>query len=893
LGLIALLVVLPWFLYVALGNLFLNAGGVGLILGGTREVTVHYRFAYTLWFGRVHLRNFHFTFQDANVQFAIDLERASVRLALTELPSRTFHATQLRGDGASFRMRHRLQPDAAHVPWVKALAPIPEFSDPPLFEATVPAPPVPESEYRLWTVHLEDVDVGISELWVQFIRYRGEGRATGAFRLRPARHLWVGPAALELANGHLTLGDDEILRNLRGRITCTAHPFDVRVPVGLAVLRHISSHIELHGTGLEFDPLPRWFSQSPELGMATGPSKLDVSLDFFHGRARAGSNISIESDWLELALARGTLRASALRAESRVLEDGGAETALLAREGAFRMKGSTLRPLEFKEASLGAHIERADSADPPSRADRRFSVRRVHIPDARWLNDALALRGVAFTGGSLTGHASLQEHRQRVNGAASLDINAVALSSGGVRLVSDGHVDAKLNDVSTHSATGRAHVEARFPRTRLESAESEGGGAKAQVDDLSVKATVARPQPGKLKVTLGAEAAEVRANSGDLQVRARPKIDLSAAGEPLDQNLHAELALKEISATTTAKDSDCPWFKSPLTTLKLALSEDTMELAARIASLDFGWGDFSAHADTEIETLVRGRNDETTPASLAFAVRNRRVHLTSGQRDTNGWEARAPKLDTSGEITLSTKHPGHVSIEIPKLTGRIGGTHVASRVRTYMKLAELDLDRKHARFSADVRLGPVEVDSGTEKVRDWWAHIALGSGLVTAGTNLDLSAMFQAHLRDATPALAVLEERDAVPDLIARNLKLEKLEVTGIVQRRCRLTDFLITQASGGPLSARGRLHSTTDATRAALLLRVNGLEAISAGVALSPRGTDITPFAGDGWLREQRDAIDAAASRVLKGPCLPTPGTCGESADGRLAERSLSDDAE
>ena len=86
---------------------------------------------------------------------------------------------------------------AGNVP-VAALPQIPEFRGPAVFESWVPEPPLTDEEYNLWTVHLEGVDVGVREAWVQQFRYVGDGRARGKFRLRAARSLWVGPASLEL-----------------------------------------------------------------------------------------------------------------------------------------------------------------------------------------------------------------------------------------------------------------------------------------------------------------------------------------------------------------------------------------------------------------------------------------------------------------------------------------------------------------------------------------------------------------------------------------------------------------------------------------------------------------------------------------------------------------------
>ncbi len=879
-ALIVALLLAPLVLYLGLGNLFLNAGGVGLILGGTREITLKYRYAWTLWPGRVNLRDFHLTFQDANVEFALDLAHANVRIELTELPGRTFHATRLRGDGAAFRMRHRIQPDAVHAPWVRALAPIPEFSNPPLFEATVPTPPIPEGNYRLWTVHLEDVDVGISELWVQFIRYRGHARATGAFQLRPARSLWVGPAALDFNDGRVTLGEDQILGSLRGRMTCIAHPFDVRVPTGLAVLRHLSSRIELHGRQLQVDALPRWFSEHPEVALSSAPGALEVNLEVWHGRGQPGGRVAVQSDWVEAVIPRGTFRARGFKTTSQIVDDGGADTELRIDAGEFELKGATTRPIEVHDAALAARIERADSADPPTRAERRLSVEKVRIPDARWLNDALHLRGVRFLSGAIDGKAAFREHGSRFSGAATVGLHALRAQVGPARAHVDGGVELHLKDASTSHATGRAQLEAKLSRARVDLGEASVGAppsAEANLDGLRIDAKLERRKPGELEATVRAEAASAKASAGELRFQAIPKLDLSALGEPLTHNLHAELTLADLRANSVSADSDCPSLRSPNVSVRLASSERDAEVVAKISGLNFAWGDFRARADSELEMLMRHPNEEErTLPTLSFALKNRTLSLASGRGAKSGWDATLPNLNVTGKLTLAEKNAGWVEVGLDRLQGRIGGSRIASRLRAHIKVAELDLTRKHSRFSADVELGPADVQTESERVSDWWARIALGSALVSAERNLDLSAMFRANLRDATPGLAVLAENGSVPDLIARNLKLEQLQVIGILQRRCRLTDFIITQASGGPISARGRLNSTTDSTRAALLLRVNGLEAISAGVALGPDGTGVTPLAGDDWLREEREKVEAAARKVLQGPCASPNGACG-----------------
>ena len=178
-------------LYVVAVNSFLNFG-FHLLFAGTNSVNATLGRAFSFWPGTAYVRDARIVFQDNNLQWTLDIANATVDVDMLAFAQRTFHATSVKGEGAVFRMRHRVEPGAVNEPTTAALTQIPEFPGPAVFEATVPEAPLTEATYNLWTVHLEDVDVGISEAWVQQFRYVGGGRAKGKFRLRPARTLWVG-----------------------------------------------------------------------------------------------------------------------------------------------------------------------------------------------------------------------------------------------------------------------------------------------------------------------------------------------------------------------------------------------------------------------------------------------------------------------------------------------------------------------------------------------------------------------------------------------------------------------------------------------------------------------------------------------------------------------------
>lgn len=233
--------------YVVLANAFLWVGGVRWLYAGTQSVRIEYSSAWTFWPGVVHVRDLFVSVQDHNVQTSLRFERAEISIRLSELPRRVFHARKVRGDGFQFRFRHRVMPESKELPAVAALPPIQGFEDPPVFEAWAPEAPVSEDEYDLWTIELDDVDVAAGDVWIEQFRYVGRARARGAFRLRPARALWVGPASLALEPGVLVAGGKDAAKSFFGQIDCEVRPFDVRTPKGLEVMRFISAKARFHG----------------------------------------------------------------------------------------------------------------------------------------------------------------------------------------------------------------------------------------------------------------------------------------------------------------------------------------------------------------------------------------------------------------------------------------------------------------------------------------------------------------------------------------------------------------------------------------------------------------------------------------------------------------------
>ena len=130
-------------------------------------------------------------------------------------------------------------------------------------------------------------------------------------------------------------------------------------------------------------------------------------------------------------------------------------------------------------------------------------------------------------------------------------------------------------------------------------------------------------------------------------------------------------------------------------------------------------------------------------------------------------------------------------------------------------------------------------------------------------------------MRDGLPGLALLADQEQLPAWLAKLFPLNELDASGSVNRRCRSTELRILESSGGPLSARGRFHSTPDSTLGAFLVTVSDLEPLAAGLALTPQGKSVDLLPGEHWLDENLARLDAQAATVRARPCLASPERC------------------
>jgi len=149
-------------------------------------------------------------------------------------------------------MRHKVHAATGHGERLAAFPKIAGFADPPLYVGSK-SPPIPDDQYDLWQVQVDDVIARAKELWFLEYRFQGDAEARGSFLIRPARLVRVEPARLELRSGRLTLGPRWVARSVKGNLSVSVPNLQVQKVEGAAVFREISLQAQLELAQGELD----------------------------------------------------------------------------------------------------------------------------------------------------------------------------------------------------------------------------------------------------------------------------------------------------------------------------------------------------------------------------------------------------------------------------------------------------------------------------------------------------------------------------------------------------------------------------------------------------------------------------------------------------------------
>jgi hypothetical protein len=281
--------------YLIFGNLFLHFGLRRLVNTDPETVLMEYGSAYSLWPGTASVRRFSLRSQDRSIQWHLEVEQADVTVELGALFGKTFHASRVRAEGVSFRLRRKLS-DAAD-PRAAFLPPIAGFADPPLQAIGPETPPLTDAEYDLFTANLEDTDAAVHEIWVDEFRLSGPAHVNARWFFKPLRTMQLGPLTLDTRSASLEVAGKKALTSLDVHLTATVGAVELLGPLTPNV-RQISGRggIDARVTNLEF--LRFYLGDASTFHVDDGSGVLHVVAEVEQGRAMPGTVLQLRSDHL-------------------------------------------------------------------------------------------------------------------------------------------------------------------------------------------------------------------------------------------------------------------------------------------------------------------------------------------------------------------------------------------------------------------------------------------------------------------------------------------------------------------------------------------------------------------------------------------------------------------
>jgi hypothetical protein len=276
-------------------NLFLGTRLFRNTINGDPEsFLLDYASATSFLPGRVHVEGLTIRGAGRHDEWILTIDHADVVVSLADLLRKRFHASRVRVNGFSIRVRFKMDPALATPEILAAIPPVPGFADPPYTDPGPDAPPPTDANYDKWMVDLEDVDVEhVREIWIHVARTESDSRVRGRWIFRPGLFIDVGPATVDVNALDFFYGGRLLASGVRGAVGATLHPFDLREP-GLAVLEHMSTDGHVGGVAMMANTLTSLFPSS-EVRFVAGEGPLEARVILDHGVFVSGTHAVAES----------------------------------------------------------------------------------------------------------------------------------------------------------------------------------------------------------------------------------------------------------------------------------------------------------------------------------------------------------------------------------------------------------------------------------------------------------------------------------------------------------------------------------------------------------------------------------------------------------------------
>lgn len=360
-----------------------------LISGSPQSLNVNYRRAWFFWPTLIYIRNLRVCGSDHNVQWQLDVDEARASVDLLGLFNREFHATKVSAKGIGLRLRQKVNISAATDIRLAPLPAIPGIEGLPIVEEGPPEPDIPDQQYKLWSVRIENVDGGVKQAWVDEFRFDGDVHVTGSFYLRPKRWLEVRPASATILSGGVALGNEKLLVGVSGSVACSVPGFDPRPLFGMEFFRFIS------GTARLDAGIPNARSLNYYARIRGSSVQVDGGIGMFHvdGSLRSGVTrpLNLSVAMTDVAAQMETWRAlGSFQVSANAPAEG--PTAWLAHIAPFELQVASEPSAVVQGAALRilANTDAIDVSVPAPPVDVRAELSAAQVPNLRIINRLLS-----------------------------------------------------------------------------------------------------------------------------------------------------------------------------------------------------------------------------------------------------------------------------------------------------------------------------------------------------------------------------------------------------------------------------------------------------------------------------------------------------------------------
>ncbi len=436
---------------------------------------------------------------------------------------------------------------------IAAFPPIDGFASPPI-EHKVPKPPIPDDQYKLWTIELTDVTASLREVWTMEFRYRGEGSLAGGFHLKPRRELWVYPSVMLTNGGVLSLGDRDLIRGGEGRLEAQIDAYDTREFKGSEMLRNFSARMHQRGE-LVLPSIAETYKPTGSgvtIERGVGPVAIDAIIE--HGVVQPETRVTFHTDVVDV---KSKAPAVAVQTDLDVVGHGEkiGERPSIVIESNVAHAGATPE-LDVRRAHALLDLGSADLTVPMAIARLEASVKSAHAGDLHaW--QPLAPKNVAFDSGAATASGHADYHGGALEGRVDLALDKARMTFGD-------------NDAFTFVTSGKAW-------TNVASEDVEKGlafpGGGADLHDLGLKILKGHEEGLWMRARFDRSIATLSGRPGfdsDIGVRSGPGARTlklftrmaslpdvaadAASGSELVASMHLQLRPGDISLAVSGKN---------------------------------------------------------------------------------------------------------------------------------------------------------------------------------------------------------------------------------------------------------------------------------------------------------------------------------------------------